>query len=172
MGGIIEKGNTMSWGRVGRTQYTSAVTVPNVSATGYDAGDAIGTIFSATYAVGTPGGLLGALLAFDRGSGTGAIRFHFWSESASGSPHGTAWGLAPGDVHKYLGFVDVAATAWQSANAASTAYFARILDQNLPLWSTPPEVGSRTIWGQCQALANFSAWSAGGLSVKIGVLQD
>lgn len=158
--------------RVGRTQFTSAVAVPNVSATGYDAGDAIGTIFSAPMALGEPGGLLASLWLKDMGSGTGAIRVHFFSESASGSPHGTAWGLASADDDKHLGWVDVSANVWGSGIAATSAYIARVLDQNVPLWSTPVAQGSRTVWMQMQALANYSAFVAGGLKVKLGMLQD
>lgn len=156
----------------GRTQYNSAFAIPNVSATGYDAGDAIGTIWSAELAVGIPGGLLGNLRLKDKGSGTGAIRVHFYSQSASGSPHGTAWASDPADDNKYLGYVDVSANTWTSASPASSAYYSRIIDQPLPLWSEPAAQGSRMIWGQLQALANYSAFVANGLTLKLGVLQD
>jgi len=159
--------------RVGRTYYSSASALPNVSATGYDAGDAVGAIFSfPPLTLGEPGGLLGNLLLIDKGSGAGAIRVHFFSESASGSPHGTGWGLASADYDKYLGWVDVSANQWTSGLAATSAYLARILDQPLPLWSTPAERGGRTLWGQAQALANYSAYVANGLTIRLGVLQD
>lgn len=158
--------------RVGRTQYSTPTAIPNVSASGYDAGDAIGTIWGLSGLVlGEPGGLLGNLLLIDKGSGTGAIRVHFFSESASGTPHGTGWGLASADYDKYLGFVDVSANQWQSGLPAASSYIARVIDQPLPLWSTPSP-GNRTVWGQMQALANYSAFVAGGLTIKLGVLQD
>ncbi len=161
--------------RVGRTIYSDLVTVPNVSgASAYESGDAIGTMFQIPMALGEPGGLLANLMAFDHGSGTGEMRFHFFSKSASGSPHGTAWAMATADWNSYMGFIHVSANKWTSgASANLSAYFTNpILDQPLPLWSNQG-VGDRSVWCQAQAaVGNYSAFTGLGLKVKLGVLQD
>lgn len=153
--------------RVGRTIVTSAVRVPGVSASGYDAGDAIGSSFEIPLALGDPGGLLGSLELTDAGSGTGTLRLHLWSDVPSAQVNGAAFAHAPADINKYLGCVTVSGNVWSSG----TLFKGQILDQPLPLYAP---LSSRVIYGQLQNVGStfFSAYSGSGMFAQLGVLQD
>lgn len=166
----------MGYGRAGRTDFGSALVLPGVlTATGFDALDAFCTQFSATLAVGEPGGVVGSMLLFDGGSGAWPARFHFFSTAFSASPIGTAWRLATADIPNYLGYIEVEASDWVSAGVGMQV--ARVIDQNIPLESIN---GARMIWGQGQAVSNMSAFSAAAIGgntgaamwATLGVLQD
>lgn len=163
----------MSWGRVGRTIWTSAQVIPSVTGT-YAALDAIGSAFGITGAVGQEGGLAVCLWVKDMASGMSGIRFHFFGSAPPVIADNAPFCIPSGSEYGYQGYIEVASTTWVTAGitGGNTAMMARILDQPLP-FNVIPTAAGRVIYCQGQAL---QATTFGGmntsLTLALGVLQD
>lgn len=155
----------MSWGRVGRTVKSSAVTVPGVTGT-YAALDAVGTPFEIPMAIGAEGSVITQLNIVDRASAMSGLRAHFYTNTAGivNIADNAAWALPSADDNSYLGFINIANTDWVTAGitGAITAMMAQVINQNIGIYN--PSGNNRSIYCQLQAMA---ALTFGGMNTSL-----
>lgn len=162
----------MSFGRVGRTVASMAVTIPGVTGA-YAALDAVGSAFEIPSAIGAEGAVVSQLLVIDRASGMSGLRFHFYNQVPPVIADNAPWTLPSGQENAWLGSIDVASTDWVTAGitGGNTAMKAEIVNKNIGLYNNSGN--NRSVWCQVQAL---NAMTFGGLNsaqtVRLVSLQD
>ena len=131
----------------------SSLNIPDViSASAYSANDAVGSAFEVTTVAGARGGVLYNGTLVEYGVSRPSLRLHLFSTAFSGSVNGAPWALAWVDVSAYLGYIDI--NSWVSAGAGKS-----VADMGAPMKGMYTPLGSRSIHGQLQAVANFTGAS-------------